>query len=93
VRNLVRSGVPGVVAMAVSGHRTRSVFDRYAITSEADIAEAPGRVHLSHSLSHRPESASGDGLQLVGDGARGGGRTRTQFELNGIPSRRAGARP
>jgi integrase len=40
IRNLVRSGVPQTVCMAISGHKTPSVFQRYDITSDRDLQEA-----------------------------------------------------
>ena len=44
VRNMERAGVPRSVAMKLTGHKTESVYRRYAIVSDADLQDATRRL-------------------------------------------------
>ncbi len=62
-RDMVRSGVPEAVAMAITGHRTRSMFQRYNITSGDDMRDALRRTDAYREQV--PGSASDGGATNV----------------------------
>jgi integrase len=48
-RNLRRAGVADGIIMKIGGWRTRSVFERYAIVSQTDIAEAMRKLEVQRT--------------------------------------------
>ena len=62
---MVRPGVRETVAVAISGHRTRAIFDRYNITSDEDLRQAVRQTqeHLTQPTARNVVAISRSGPQ------------------------------
>lgn len=84
VRNLVRAGASEQVAMSITGHKTRSVFDRYHIVSSNDQVEAVKKLAVLHgAIAPEPRK-----VVAIGEGAlRRRGTVRGQIRGSGPRNR------
>src|SRR5262245_44981782 len=80
VRNLIRAGVPESVAMRISGHKTRSVFERYNIVSERDLHEAARK--LENYMAERTKAQLGHTLGTPQHNSRKTARGKSANLLN-----------
>jgi hypothetical protein len=93
LRNLERAGVPQSTAMAMVGHKTASIYRRYAIIDEAVIREGSEKLAALHAgqssgqsaLKARPEVlaklAEGEGFEPP-RASRPGGFQESRLTLN-----------
>jgi hypothetical protein len=51
VRNLVRAGITDLVAMRMTGHKTRSVFDRYNVAGGSDLRDAARMLDSANAVA------------------------------------------
>lgn len=72
-RNLIRAGVCRDIAKKITGHKTDSVFKRYNIVDDEDLADAGLKVvdYMQRIAESNPETGRKPEVKLVSQQGRG----------------------
>ena len=90
VRRMEQAGIPRSLAMRLTGHKTESVFKRYAVVSEGDLDAATAKLGaLGHKdvIAPEPEPETENDKSLSDNDARGESRTHMPLPARDFESR------
>jgi hypothetical protein len=78
-RNLRRAGVAEGVIQKIGGWKTRSVFERYVIVDQRDIADAMRKLEIDRQKTH---DHTAQGVRF----GQGSGQSGVEFDGGGLHS-------
>ena len=86
-RNLIRASVPERVAMLLTSHKSRAIFDRYNIIHEQELLEAGDQLvkYLAQRAQATPRGLNPGFSEKIGNSRRTGAVPRSTARPEAVP--------